>query len=248
VINNLVTRGFRNPIRRLMSNKIPNLTPLLEVDKLIYPEGGFEQHAPFANYCGAKTNIFERKRRGWDKPTSKADAACKIHDWDYQGVYDKYKNRQIDRPQAEQLTREADNRLQQNIKNSGNAGLVNKMTGFIANNGMSLKKKMEDLHVMDKLNFSVGNDVIKDVEGSGKNPIRRLKKKAIKQLGKGKEKYAVSLYSPVKSKVTGKIYNNKMILKQKEGKVEYIDLKNKDLQSLIASIGSGIYKENYILI
>jgi len=98
------------------------------------------------------------------------------------------------------------------------------MTGFIANNGMSLKKKMEDLHVMDKLNFSVGNDVIKEVEGSGKNPIRRLKKKAIKQVRGGK--YAISLYSPVKSKLSGKIYNNKMILKQKEGKnIEYIDLK-----------------------
>jgi len=50
---------------------------------------GFEAHAPFANYYGAKTNIFERERRGkpWDQPTSKADAGCKIHDWDYQGLY-----------------------------------------------------------------------------------------------------------------------------------------------------------------
>jgi len=38
-----------------------------------------------------------------------------------------------------------------------------------------------------------------------------------------------------------------MILKQKEGKhIEYIDLKNKDLHSLIASIGSGIYKKKKI--
>jgi len=246
-VSNLITRGFRNPIRRLMSHKIANLTPLLEVDKTVYPEGGFEGNAPFANYCGPRTNIKERKNRGkpWNQPTSKADGACKIHDWDYQNVYDKYKNRQIDRAQAEQLTREADNKLQQNIRNSGNAGLVNKMTGFIANNGMALKKKMEDMGALNKLNFSVGNDVIKEVEGSG-NPIRRLKKKAIKQLGKGKGKY-----SPVKSKLSGKIYDNKMILKQKEGKnIEYIDLKNKDLQSLIASISGGLYKKkkHYILI
>jgi len=121
------------------------------------------------------------------------------------------------------------------------------MTGFIANNGMSLKKKMEDMGALDKLNFSVGNDVIKEVEGGKKrNPIKKLQKRALKQLGKGK--YTISLYSPVKSKVTGKIYNNKMILRQKEGKrIDYIDLKNKDLHSLIASIGSGIYKKHYIL-
>jgi len=233
-----------------MSGIVPNLTPLLEVNKSIYPEGGFEMNAPMANYAGPRTNIQLREQLGkpYNQPTSKVDSFCKIHDWDYQKVYDDYKNGRINRAEAERMTRDADNKLQNSIKKSGEKGVVNKIHGYIANNGMALKKKMEDMGAMDKLNFSVGSDVIKQVEGGKrKNPIKKLQKKALKQLGKG-GKYAIALYSPVKSKVTGKIYNNKMILRQKEGKkIDYIDLKNKDLHSLIASVSGGMYKKHYVL-
>jgi len=119
-----------------------------------------------AEYCAPFTDLTEDRA-----PTSKTDAICKTHDYDYNAIGQK-KKEGASQDELARLTREADNKMLEALKTVKEDKYKDKLIHFFANSGISLKTKLEDMGLLNPTRFSAGKkptkkDTIVYLEGRG---------------------------------------------------------------------------------
>jgi hypothetical protein len=103
-----------------------------------------------AEYCGPSTDLSTDRA-----PTSSTDAICKTHDYDYNAIGQK-KKEGASQDELARLTREADNKMLEALKTVKEDKYKDKLIHFIANSGISLKTKLEDMGLLNPTRFSAG--------------------------------------------------------------------------------------------
>lgn len=120
-----------------------------------------------AEYCGPNTDLSSDRA-----PTSKTDAICKTHDYDYNAI-GKRKQEGATQEELARLTREADTKMLEALKTVKEDKIKDKLIHFIANSGISLKTKLEDMGLLNPTRFSASGkppkrkDTIEYLEGRG---------------------------------------------------------------------------------
>ena len=179
-----LTKKVRNPIRQLVNKTgiIKNVSPL-------FPG---ELHAPFHNWAGPGTNIDERLKRGtpYSVPTTQTDAAAKVHDIDYKEIKDAYKAGDINKDQARQATRIADQKMLRSLDQIRDKSVLEKTSQYITKQIMQGKNELEDIQAISPTKFSLGEGVgnARMRSSSEHSPIRDLRMEAVKYDKKKKNK------------------------------------------------------------
>ena len=101
------------------------------------------------NYCGPNTKLEGQK------PSNKIDRICEQHDYSFEAI-EKAKKAGIDRATREAMTREADERMLQQLRDIKPEGLSEKIGHTISRLGIGAKVLAEDLGLIDKLKYSGG--------------------------------------------------------------------------------------------
>lgn len=137
---------------------------------------GLELHAPLANFEGPRTDIVRRLREGV-KPTTHTDAASKKHDIAYYNISQQLKRGVINKMQAYQKIKQADNSLMKSaLVNKISVNPVEHLHSNLALAGMAGKRALQSLDVMPELSF-VGTEGQAEPELTGTGKIKRKKKK-----------------------------------------------------------------------
>jgi hypothetical protein len=100
-----------------------------------------------ANYCGPGTKLEGQPCK------SKSDCACKKHDYDFQNIREKMKDKEIDKKEAKELVRNADNDLLNSLSEIKETSLSDKFVNNISYAGIRIKTKLEDYSLLDPLTF-----------------------------------------------------------------------------------------------
>jgi hypothetical protein len=101
------------------------------------------------NFCGPDTKLEGQK------PSNRTDRICEKHDYAYSSV-EKARIAGIDRATREAMTREADERMLNELANTTPEGFTEKIGHALSTLGIKGKVKLEDLGLLDRLKFSGG--------------------------------------------------------------------------------------------
>ena len=145
---------------------------------------GLELHAPLGNYIGPRTDIKRRLREGV-KPTTHTDAAAQIHDRAYWNINQQLKNKSINKAQAWQKVKAADNALMRSAAyNKLSINPVEHAHSNLALAGIAGKRLGQAVGVIPELAFVESQGPYEgELSGSGrkkkkkKDPVGGLRKR-----------------------------------------------------------------------
>ena len=139
------------------------------------------------NWAGPGTNVRQRLedlKKGKSKPKSKLDEFAMAHDVTYNKLGEKFKNKEISKPQLIESVHEADDEFIKGVRSIPNIDF----TAKVAANSILLKKKAEQLGILDTSHFSGGAALHKMGEQifieKYRDPAYKLRQK---MSGKGQE-------------------------------------------------------------
>lgn len=131
------------------------------------------RHLPCHNFTGPGTDVWARINAGI-KPMNPVDSGSQQHDITYDQVAKALKAGTMSKDKAKQVLRESDKELVRRVR----ANNVPKRDAFIVDKAISGKMKAEDLGIVDPLKYVKGSG--KEKEPEKPNPLKNLRKKAIK--------------------------------------------------------------------
>ncbi len=135
----------------------------------------WEKHLIPGNYIGPGTRVKWRLQNKV-KPTTNTDAGAKQHDIDYYNIRAKMNRGQINRKQAYQLVKQADNRLMKTaLVNKISINPVEHAHANAALAGMAGKKLLQATGILDELKYVSGDQTDELTGGKKKRKKDNLK-------------------------------------------------------------------------
>jgi hypothetical protein len=138
--------------------------------------GTWEKHMIPGNYIGPGTRVAWRIGNNV-KPTTNTDAGAQRHDADYYNIRSKLNRRLINRKQAYDLVKQSDNRLLRTaMANTMSINPIEKAHAVAAAAGMTGKKLLQSVGLMDELKFVNGDQMDEiNLQGAGKKKSKKKK-------------------------------------------------------------------------